>query len=361
MIFADRNINIKNLFQAIKLIILANAVIFLYACSEDTIVYTNNNEVPVVDSNLFSWRYVPVQGYNFYDSYIADTNAVFYVLDEKVFYYNGNTSIQIDNGVAGESLCIDGVGTSLLYIGGRNTENNYYKPFLKKWNGSVFEEIELPLDSNNQVLDICVETSNNVWFAGISGRIYHYDGISVSSYHINLPNTYPKLFFKDNQVFFYTESPSTYGLRYVYKFNNNDWELIVADTGSIGMNFTSMRVFSFSNFVLRKTPRYLEEFNSSSWTPYLQTPTFEAYSVSGNNLSDFVCIGIPDGTLEFFPYYYDGEKWFKQDRAIPENIFYGFPVELKYCKGTYYGFYYAIEIINHNYIMVGKMNTPPGK
>ena len=361
MIFADRNISTKNLFQVIKLIILVIVQCCFFACNEDSIVNSNNNQIPVIDSNMFTWSYVPVQGYNFYDSYIADTNAIYYVLDEKVFYYNGNTSIQINNGVAGESLCIDGEGTSLLYIGGRYTENNNYKPFFKKWNGSVFENIMLPLDSNDQVLDVCVENSNSVWFAGESGRIYQYDGISIASHFINLPNTYPILFLKDNQIYFYTESPEIYGLRYVYRFNNNDWDIVVADTGNIGLNFTSRRLFTFGNFVLRKTPRYLEEFNSSSWTPYLNTPTFEAYSVRGNNLSDFICIGIPDGTLEFFPYYYNGEKWFKQDRAIPENIFYGFPIELKYCKGTYYGFYYAIETINHNYIMIGKMNTPPGR
>ncbi len=363
MILTIKNIcSLLNMKYLYKLLPIFAIMLLSNSCGDDTITNNNSNEVPVIDSNIFSWSYIPVPGRNFFDSYVADTNAIFYILDGNVFYYNGNTSNQIYSVFTdGDALSLDGVSPDLIFIGGYNSENSNYKPWLKKWNGSGFEEIVLPLDSNDQVNEVCVETENSVWFAGISGRIYHYNGISVSSYFINLPNTYPILFLKDNQIYFYTESLANYGLRYVYRFNYNDWELVVADTSNFGLNFSSRRLFTFGNYALRKTPRYLEEFNSNSWSQFLNTPVFEAYSVNGNNLSDFVCIGIPDGTLEFFPYYYNGSKWFKQDRAIPENIFYGFPVELKYCKGTYFGFYYALASISHNYISVGKMNTPPGK
>lgn len=367
MIFASLNINCKKFIYTLQLIIFALSLFTFYSCSEDSVVNNNNNEILVVDSNFFSWSYVPVPGWNFYDSYIADTNSIFYVLDEKVFYYNGKASIQIDLGVPGEALCLDGIGLNLLYVGGRNTDNNEYSPFLKKWTGAVFEDIPLPLDSNDQVLDVCVENANSVWFAGVNGKIYNYDGFIVTSRFLLIPEInssiyYPRLFLKDNMLFFYTEgyrNNSTYS--YVYKLVNNDWVLVNADTINNGLVFSGMQLITFGNFAVRKAPGYLMEFNNQNWTSFVNTPTFEAYSLSGNSLTDFLCIGIPEGTLEFFPYYYNGEKWFKQDRAIPENIFYGFPVELKYCKGVYYGFYYAIELISHNYILVGKMNTPPGK
>ncbi|GEM_PF-6460119 len=360
MIFTDKNINIKKFFYFLYIVLLAPLLFYFTSCGQDAVVNNNNNnEIPVVDSNFFSWSYVPVPGWNFYDCYIADTNAIFYVLDEKVFYYDGNTSIQIENGLKGEALCIDGIGTNLIYVGGRFNENNRYRPFLKKWTGAVFEDISLPLDSNDQVWDVCVENSNSVWFAGRSGRIYHYDGMSVTPYFIDLPNTYPYLFLKDNQIYYFTQRLQPYKVCYVYKFNANNWQLVNADTINYSLVFSGSHFVNFGNYALRKAPGYLMEFNNQNWMPFVNTPTFEAYSVSGNNLSDFLCIGIPEGTLEFFPYYYNGEKWFKQDRAIPENIFYGFPVELKYCKGVYYGFYYAIELVNHNYILVGKMNTPP--
>ena len=332
----------------------------IFSCKEDSIV-NYDNEIPVVDSNIFTWSYIPVPGYNFYDSYIADTNQIFYILDGNVFYFDGNSSIRIYNTIEGEALSIDGNGNNLVFIGGRKGANNRYKPWLKKWNGINFEDINLPIDSNDQVIEVCIEAQNSVWFAGISGRIYRYNGINISSYLVNLPNTYPRLFLKDNQVYFYTESLTNYSICYIYKFSNDNWQLLNADTSNFGLVFSGMQLLTFGNYALRKTPRYIEEFNSNSWVQLVNTPTFETYSVSGSNLNDFLCFGIPDGTLEFFPYYYNGNKWFKQDRVIPENKFFGFPVELKYCKGTYFGFYYAIELISHNYIAVGKMNTPPVK
>ena len=362
MIFTDKNIKVTKFYYTLHIVLLTPLFFYFYSCGEDSVVNNNNNEIPVVDSNFFSWSYVPVPGWNFYDSYIADTNSLFYILDGNVFYYNGKTSIQIYSDlIDGEALSIYGHGTDQVYNGGYLRNNNTSTPWFKKWNGFNLENINLPIDSNRQINEICVESENSTWLAGESGRIYNYNGNVVTPYFIDMPNTYPHLFLKDNQIHYYTQSPESYPVCYVYIFNNNNWEFVNADTSRFGLVFSGTQLIKFGNHALRKAPGYLLEFNNQNWIPFVNTPTFEAYSVSGNSLTDFLCIGIPEGTLEFFPYYYNGEKWFKQDRAIPENIFYGFPVELKYCKGVYFGFYYAIELVSHNYILVGKMNTPPGK
>jgi len=155
MIFTDKNINIKKFFCFLHVVLLAPLLFYFTSCGEDSVVNNNNNEIPVVDSNFFSWTYIPVQGYNFYDSYIADTNSLFYILDGNVFYYNGKTSNQIYSDlIDGEALSIDGQGTDKVYIGGYLRSNNTSTPWFKKWNGISLVNINLPVDSNRQINEI---------------------------------------------------------------------------------------------------------------------------------------------------------------------------------------------------------------
>ena len=87
----------------------------------------------------------------------------------------------------------------------------------------------------------------------------------------------------------------------------------------------------------------------------LRTSTFEAYSAAGENLTDILTIGIPDGTLYFVPHYFNGKKWFKEPGIYyPDSQFGLFPIEIKKCKEVYFGFYHPIHTISHNYILVGK-------
>lgn len=332
-------------------------VVFIAACKDENII-SAKIEIPVVDSNFFTWRYYPVDGHNFYDTYVADTDKVFYVLDGNVFYFNGNTSAQIYNNIEGEALSIDGLNSNQVYIGGHNN----YQPWLKKWNGVSLENITVLNDSNQQIVDVCIQNEYSIWFAGISGRIYNYNGISVTPFFINIPFSFPKLFLKDYQIYYYTSThPNNNTVGYIYKFINSSWQLINVDTGNYSLVYAGIDLINIGNHIIKKTPTGLKQFNVNNWVHLINTPGFEAYSVNGNDLNDFLCFGIPSGTLEFIPYYFNGVSWFKQNRVIPENIFFGFPVDLKYCNGTYIGFYYAIETINNNYIAIGKMNTPPGK
>lgn len=347
----------KIIYKIFIALAVSIAAVNFISCGDDAVNTIDVNVIPVIDSNVFEWSFIPVPAFNFYDNYIADTNEIYYIGDGNVFRCDGINSTKIlTNFIEGEAICIDGLGNKTIYVGGSKRIGENVHPWVKKWNGSSFDDITLPQDSTQTILEICIESESSIWFAGYSGRIYRYDGNSVTPYFINYPNSYPTLFKKDNQVYFYVEGGTNYVINNIFKFNGSIWQLIISDTTNYGLNFSGLQLMTIGNNVLRKTPRFIEEFNTNNFTQLYYTATFEAYSVNGNDLNDFICYGIPDGTLYFFPYYFNGQKWLKQTGIrYPEFNYAGFPVDIKYCKGIYYGFYYAISEISHNNILVGRM------
>lgn len=352
-----QSISEKNVKIKVPLILITSAVLLLSACSEDLIRPNEpDEEIEVKDSSIFDWSFIPVPAFDFYETYIADTNAIYYIGDGNVFLCDGTNSKKIYDNVNGSAYAIDGSGNEQIFIGGYKQGSPSSIPFLKKWNGAIFEEVLLPADSNNAVWKICVESAVSVWFAGLNGRIYHYNGVNITSYRIAIPTTFPKFFMKDNSVYYYTETYTTNVIAHIYKFDGSQWQHINTDSSSPPLAWSGMELLEPSNHILRKTPKYIEEFNGSGWNRVLRTSTFEAYSAAGENLTELLTIGIPDATLYFVPYYFNGKKWFKEpDKYYPEPLFGVFPIEIKKCKGIYFGFYYPILPINHNYIMVGRV------
>lgn len=344
--------------------ILSVIMSFSDSCGEDPVRPSEpSDEIEVLDSSIFEWSFIPVPAFDFYDTYIADTNAIFYIGDGKVYLCDGINSVRIYDNINGSAYTIDGSGNEQIFIGGYKQGSLNSTPFLKKWNGAIFEDILLPADSNNAVWNICVESATSVWFAGLNGRIYHYDGVNVTSYRIAIPTTFPKFFKKDNSEYYYTETNTPNVVAYVYKFDGSQWQHVSTDSSSPPLSWSGMGLLEPGSHILRKTPKYIEEFNGSNWNRVLRTSGFETYSAAGENLTDLLTNGIEEGTTYFRPFYYNGSKWFRDTgQYYPETEFWSFPIEMKYCKGIYFGFYYAITLISHNYILVGrKIITPPVK
>ena len=149
--------------------VLAGLAILLSACGDDPLRPREpSDEIEVKDSSIFEWSFIPVPAFDFYDTYIADTNAIFYIGDGKVYLCDGTNSIRIYDNVNGSAYAIDGSGNEQIFIGGYKQGSLNSTPFLKKWNGAIFEDILLPADSNNAVWKICVESATSVCFAGLN-------------------------------------------------------------------------------------------------------------------------------------------------------------------------------------------------
>ncbi len=332
-------------------------IALLYSCKDDPLTLpANNPHIQIIDSNIFNWRFIPVTIKNFFDYYIIDTNNIYYVGDEKVFHYNGSSSVIIHNS-SQRATNIAGTSSNIVFIGGWQRDNNsIYYPWLKKWNGITTSEIPLPKDSNYTIVKIYVRAPEDVWISCHSGRIYHYIQDTVLTYQLNTTNiNVPAFFVFGNELFYYFYYPtSNTRIHKIYKFTENEWvEYITDETSDISLQYRTSPFFVNDSLLRVRTER-IELFNGSIWQVLTETPSFEPYSIAGPSTNKF----LSSGFISIFRnmYFYDGEKWLYQSALpLPNYDFATFPVDIAFANNTYFGFYYAVTSVPHNYILVGNL------
>lgn len=103
------------------------------------------------------------------------------------------TNVPSDSPGSGSYLQSDAIDSSgNVWADGYYYNGSNYVPLIEKWNGTKFAQQTLPLPSGDtfgQLSSISFSSSSNGWAAGFAGNssgyswvIYHYDGLSWSSY-----------------------------------------------------------------------------------------------------------------------------------------------------------------------------------
>lgn len=337
-----------------KLLILTIvfAAAFFASCGDDTVTPPPPDPgIQVIDSNIFNWRFIPVPIKNFFDFYPIDTNKIYYVGDERVFFYNGNSSVLIHNS-SERATSISGVNENCVFFGGYVQKDN--SPWLKKWNGNIAEDIKLPNDSDNSIMSIQAFSPNDVWICTIPGTIYHYFNNSITTYLLILNPYVIKFFEKENSQYFYCVVNNNNGSEHrIYRFNGNEWVLISTDINSDGYKYSLVE-----NTIFRNRVNFIDFFNGTSWQKKTETPGFIPLDIAGVSRDSFLCCGYKD--LVGRMYFYNGRKWLYQSALpYPEYEFYFAQVKLVFSNNTYFGFYVPTMDINHNYILIGNIMTAP--
>lgn len=329
---------------------------FFASCDDDTVTPPPPDPgIQVVDSNIFNWRFIPVPVKNFWDYYVIDTNNIYYAGDERLYYYNGISSVLLFGETDASVQQVEGYNTNNVYFGGaRRIGNGTIYPFFKKWNGSNVENIPVPQDSGYSIAAIHILSANNIWLGAERGRLYNYINDTVITYQINLSFS-PSLtyFFGDgnNLYYYFYHSGNNMRTHYVYKFNNTNWIEIFSDITNDNLVYGT-RTSIINNSILRNRIKSIDIFENNTWQEKVKTPTFEPYVMAGPSQNEFLCSGIV--APFFYTYYFDGSKWlYQSDMPYPENNFYSFGLDIAYADNTYFGFYYPLDHISHNYILIG--------
>lgn len=342
-------------FKQILYIFLSSPLFIFSSCVDDAVSPPGDSGIQVVDSNIFNWRFIPVPIKNFFDHYVIDSNNIYYAGDERLYYYNGTTSTLIYGGpeLVGE---VDGYDANNIFFGGENRQNIFWiYPYLKKWDGNTITDIPLPLDSNYGVASMKVLSPENIWIVAGAGRLYHYINDTIITYEINLsfsPSA-SKFFGNENNLYYYFNRQETPIEHYIYKFNGYGWVEEFRDATNDNLNYGTRESF-IENFILRKRINFYEIYNKNEWQEIVKTPTFEPYTAAGPSINTFLSSGRRE--IFFRTYYFDGFKWlYQSDMPCPAGHSYSFPLDIVYANNTYFGFYYALDNIAHNYILVGNL------
>ena len=319
---------------------LTNLIIltFLFSsCSDDNPVKTTNPP-PVVDTldSLFTWQFLNIPGYFIEDIYVYDTNNIYLAIPAGIVAVHGNNYFPIYvNDTAFAVNVIGGYDNSNIFLGGSNPW--IFKSRLKKWDGSNFSDILLPLDSSVGVENILVRTPDDVWIGVGRDKIYHYDGFSIQTYDL-LSRVLGPTFFADSVGTLYLfgsspTSPST-SIFYVYKFDGTQWQVVESD----GNNNMTDYVNICGSTVVRSAKDGIYKFTSTSWELITSFINMQIDIVGGKSSHELLLSGgiINNSGYSEDIYHWNGEKLAKQKNYHPP--FYATLYGIKSTNNYYYGY-----------------------
>lgn len=337
-------------------------IIFLSSCSEDPVKPPpEEKHIQVIDSNIFDWEFEMLPGYVIVGISVVDSNKIFLAGNPNTLYYNGTSfTIICQNSSDFSAECVTALDENNVYIGGNDNIFPVSSSKLKKWNGSSIEEIPFPLDSSHGIAYIYIEGINSIWLATNSNKVYHYDGINITTYFIPIPSIYNPSVFKENNgnLFLFGLHPLSGGndIHSTFKFENNTWQPVTQDTVNVTTEL-GIRVLQCGNDILRNGRNKIFYFTGISWGNLIETPDIEQqYSISGPSINNFMIFGY-HRIFGPKPIYYDGEKLLVQTDFEEPPPIQSIKNVLVYKNGRYYG-HFAGDPYN-NALIKGKFKNNP--
>jgi hypothetical protein len=332
--------------------VIFNVIISLYSCrKEDNPVISNSSSQIVIDSILFNWHIDTIIGTTVgNDLYIADTNKIFLpggdfgiFLDKgilKKIYYRSNDPSFIAN-------CVNGANENNVFFGGSSIAT--YKPKMKKWNGNLITNIDLPNDTCTSITKILIISDVELWIATSSNHIYHYFNSQIITYKLDSGLTGGYIC-KDGYGNIYApfgkhlSNEST--IQYLFKYEFNKWEIVYVDTVS---NFgeLSTNCGSINGFLIREGYTGYYYFTGNSWLKYLNTGiNLRGIRCGGSSFNDILFNGEENG-YGLMLYYYNGNQIFRQQNYYLDGKFIHC-IDVKYGK-----YFYSTYDFDNNETYVG--------
>jgi len=308
------------------LLILFLLFAFLLSTCKDNVlvVPTSNQNVLIKDSAMFDWEYKQIFGYRLTDLYVADTNKIYISAVNGILFYDGVSFTNLlYNDPTFTPSTVQGTDEYNIYFGG----DIFGTPFsaLKKWNGSIFQSIEIPQDSSRTIVDILPIDANHLWLTTASNIVYYYDGLTIINTYLaeNMQTTRPKLFKNpagEIYLFGYVSSNGGYNFTfYTYKLMNSTWQQILVDNGND--NTALQRYLNICGTdAIRSGSSKVYSFTGTGWQDLKPSTEFYGSEFGGTSKNDFLCVG-ENKNFSFLHkiYYCDGNEWFNQSNYV----FYG--------------------------------------
>ena len=262
--------NLK-LLLSLYILILLFPLLLISSCSEEEIpVNPPQNNPLIYDSSYFEWDYDTIHVSPQINFFIADTNKIFIPQGIYLAYLNNGVTTYINIGDPDfRGFCANGTDINNVYIGGVNSI--HLSSSLKRWDGVFIKDIAMPVDTATFIRSIEIISPNEIWLSTNENIIYHYLNNNFVSYRFD-ENLKAGYVYKDNSgnlySRFYDPIPGDYDYLYMYKFENNKWELVCKDSANrqTGIGY----VIGFSDKkMLRSGIDGIYCFNGFGWSKYI--------------------------------------------------------------------------------------------
>lgn len=333
-------------------IVLLCLGLFSSCTDESPIVYSN--DPIVVDSNLFDWKLDTILTKPMKYFYVADTNNIFIAgFPYSVHINNGLIQYINHNDWDFSPYCLNGTSLTNVYIGGNGVSSGNSK--LKRWNGTVIENIILPADTTDRIVRIEPISDNDIWMSTASNTIYHYVNNTVTTYKLDKSLDYG-IIFRDELGNLYAQFDSYFvgSLDFIfsiYKYENNTWTQVYRD--SVTRNSEMQYYIGFGGTKMLRTGKTgIYYFTGSEFLSYIHLGSHYTPLLAGASGPNNTLFLAEENNFNTNIFYYDGKKVYK----TPNQHFPSLPNEEMQYK--FDRFYFLIDISQYeNYFGTAKQRN----
>lgn len=217
------------------LIVLCVFLLSITSC-DDPIV-SNGNYDARFDSSRYVWR-IDTLSLNGLGMCVTDTGNYTILHGRWMSQYKNGTYTRIffpDQSIFAETIFQN--KDNIVYLGGNKYNGIKVHPAVYKWDGNVFKELDLKLDSLTPYFPLysmqCISSDNsgNIWMGTSKGDIIRYDGSSCLYYKIDTSYRIRNFFYDENNDFnaeliHFSSSGNEAPKHAIYKFDGTSWNKI---------------------------------------------------------------------------------------------------------------------------------------
>jgi len=308
----------------VYILVIVLCSVFVVSCSEDSPVTPDEEGPYQFDSARYTWsfqyfqeEFLTFDAFDTSNIYILGLNALV-----KCDGYNFNYNYY--NSPSFTPLSMGSYDKNNIYIGGHQTSViNYGIPILKKWNGTVFEEIPIPnpQDRRYQISAINAINEDEVWFGSTKGDLIYYNSGVFEFFRID--STFIITMFGTDEIGNYYSVASktvfdsqTVDYLKIYKkiADNWEWSLVFSEEypesqylKEITPSKIKLNIAGFENNII-------EKFTGTDFREVFQIKPFTAYPMTRLSDSNTNYFTLPGkiGSHGFELFNWNGIKWSRE-------------------------------------------------
>ena len=246
----------------------------------------------------------------------------------QIWHYNGNqwNAVHIYMGVAYSPASIYGFSAKDIWIAGGfyGTTSTLDSSLIMHYDGSSWKKINAY--GGRLIENIWGNSSDNVWFVGLNGTIFHWNGTSLQ------PDSLPFHISKDvdpfynmsvsgnssGDTYFLVNAPS--GKVYLFKRMQDIWSVV--DSNLWGWQRMNVRIGSTGNIYESGAAGYYK-WTGSNWENLLDQfdgYTFGIEALSEENIFITGWIYSTPGNIKSLLYHYNGQDFFLYEDLMLDDV-----------------------------------------
>lgn len=298
-----------------------------YSCGDEAIM-TSKEEF---DPPRYSWESDTIEAI-VVDLWAFDSNNV-YLADEyyNLIHFDGSNYNYHDYGGDIFVTAMSGYDQNNIYAAGRNLYNG--KWMVKKWNGTVFENITVSdtIYNNTIITSIRAYSPSNIWLCTSNGRVFKFNGSSFEPYYLDGKSFIRPVLFDDmGGVYvaggeYFPSYPIFDSVRvFINKLENGVWhnsyeEMLIESTESTVLKFCNI-----GKEIVRVKRHSILRYDGFDFSENLKVDQFSTnWAIFGLSLQNILCVGTQDGYSKSL-YHWNGTKWSKElgvSELSPQRVF----------------------------------------